>query len=60
VVGEAQESGHIITYEMGELDMETAFDFFLPEFRVDPYQFYRRLREEDPIHWGISFEPSVR
>jgi cytochrome P450 len=39
--------------------METTFDFFLPEFRLDPYRFYRRLREEDPIHWGISFEPSV-
>ena len=35
------------------------FDFFLPEFRHYPYAFYKRLRETDPIHWGISFEPGI-
>ena len=35
------------------------FDFFLPEFRQNPYAFYKRLREIDPIHWGISFEPGI-
>jgi pimeloyl-[acyl-carrier protein] synthase len=35
------------------------FDFFCPEFRLDPYPFYRRLREEDPVHWGTSFEPTI-
>src|SRR5215467_6323279 len=35
------------------------FDFFLPEFRQNPYAFYKRLRETDPIHWGISFEPGI-
>src|SRR5215472_6315347 len=35
------------------------FDFFLPEFRQNPYTFYKRLRETDPIHWGISFEPGI-
>ncbi len=35
------------------------FDFFLPEFRQNPYAFYKRLRESDPVHWGISFEPGI-
>jgi len=26
------------------------FNPFLPEFIADPYPFYRRLREEDPVH----------
>jgi cytochrome P450 len=26
------------------------FDPLLPEFHADPYPFYRRLREEDPVH----------
>jgi cytochrome P450 len=29
---------------------ETLFNPFLPEFHADPYPFYRRLREEDPVH----------
>ncbi len=35
------------------------FNFFLPEFRQNPYIFYKRLREYDPVHWGISFEPGI-
>jgi pimeloyl-[acyl-carrier protein] synthase len=35
------------------------FNFFLPEFRQNPYPFYQRLRESDPVHWGISFEPGI-
>ena len=35
------------------------FNYFLPEFRQNPYPFYQRLRETDPVHWGISFEPGV-
>ncbi|MFK0735521.1 MAG: cytochrome P450 [Gloeotrichia echinulata HAB0833] len=27
---------------------------FLPEVIADPYTVYRRYREEDPVHWGIS------
>jgi cytochrome P450 len=27
---------------------------FLPEVIADPYPIYRRYREEDPVHWGIS------
>ena len=26
---------------------------FLPEVHEDPYPFYHRLREEDPVHWNI-------
>ncbi len=26
------------------------FDPFLPEFNANPYPFYRRLREADPVH----------
>lgn len=33
------------------------FDYYSPEFRADPYPFYARLRETDPIHWGLPFEP---
>lgn len=25
-----------------------------PQFRADPYPFYRRLRERDPVHWSDS------
>ncbi len=35
------------------------FNFFLPEFCQNPYAFYKRLRESDPVHWGISFEPGI-
>jgi cytochrome P450 len=29
---------------------EILFNPFLPEFHADPYPFYRRLREQDPVH----------
>lgn len=29
---------------------EAVFNPLLPEFQADPYPFYRRLREEDPVH----------
>jgi cytochrome P450 len=29
---------------------DVLFDPFLPEFHADPYPFYRRLREQDPVH----------
>lgn len=29
---------------------EVRFDPFLPEFNADPYPFYHRLREADPVH----------
>jgi cytochrome P450 len=29
---------------------EVLFNPFLPEFHADPYPFYRRLRERDPVH----------
>jgi pimeloyl-[acyl-carrier protein] synthase len=29
---------------------EILFDPFLPEFNANPYPFYRRLREADPVH----------
>jgi cytochrome P450 len=35
------------------------FDVLEPGFRIDPYRYYRRLRQEDPIHWGTSYEPSI-
>jgi hypothetical protein len=35
------------------------FDVFEPEFRIDPYRYYRRLRQEAPVHWGTSYEPSI-
>ncbi len=35
------------------------FDLFAPAFHLDPYPFYHRLRNEDPVHWGMSFEPGI-
>lgn len=32
---------------------------FLPEFIANPYPFYRRYREEDPVHWGLSSNPRL-
>jgi cytochrome P450 len=32
----------------GDLD----YNPFLPAFHRDPYPFYRRLREADPVHWN--------
>ena len=29
---------------------EILFNPYLPEFHADPYPFYRRLREQDPVH----------
>jgi cytochrome P450 len=31
-------------------DAEVLFNPFRPEFHADPYPFYRRLREQDPVH----------
>ena len=31
-------------------DAEILFNPLLPEFHADPYPFYRRLREQDPVH----------
>jgi cytochrome P450 len=39
------------------MDQDPLFDYYSPAFRADPYPFYRRLREEDPVHWGLTFEP---
>jgi len=39
------------------MDQDPLFDYYSPEFRADPYAFYRRLRQEDPVHWGLPFEP---
>ena len=39
------------------MDQDPLFDYYSPEFRADPYSFYRRLRKEDPVHWGLPFEP---
>jgi cytochrome P450 len=32
------------------------FDPFLPAVHTDPYPYYARLREEDPVHWGMPFD----
>src|SRR5262249_40581476 len=40
-----------------QMDQDPLFDYYSLEFRADPYPFYRRLREEDPVHWGMPFEP---
>ena len=37
---------------MGWVGSDVDYNPFLPEFRRDPYPFYRRLREADPVHWN--------
>lgn len=32
---------------------------FLPEVIQDPYTYYRRYREHDPVHWGVSANPNL-
>ena len=32
---------------------------FIPEFIADPYKYYRRYREQDPVHWGVSSNPKL-
>jgi cytochrome P450 len=32
---------------------------FIPEVIEDPYKFYRRYRELDPVHWGLSANPQL-
>ncbi|MBW4491192.1 MAG: cytochrome P450 [Trichocoleus desertorum ATA4-8-CV12] len=32
---------------------------FLPEVIADPYPIYRRYREIDPVHWGVSSNPRL-
>ncbi|MBD2775822.1 cytochrome P450 [Iningainema tapete] len=32
---------------------------FIPEVIQDPYTVYRRYREEDPVHWGVSANPQL-
>lgn len=34
------------------------FDPFLPAVHANPYPFYARLREHDPVHWGMPFDGS--
>ena len=31
-------------------------DMFLPEVISDPYTYYGRLMEEDPVHWNNKYE----
>ncbi|MGJ5676081.1 MAG: cytochrome P450 [Nostochopsis sp.] len=32
---------------------------FVPEVIQDPYKFYRRYRELDPVHWGLAANPRL-
>ena len=38
--------------------METAIhdDLFAPDVIADPYTYFRRMREEDPVHWNVKYE----
>jgi cytochrome P450 len=39
------------------MDSDPLFDYYSSQFRTDPYPFYARLREQDPVHWGLPYEP---
>jgi hypothetical protein len=30
-------------------------DMFTPEVIADPYTYYGRIRDEDPVHWNETF-----
>lgn len=32
---------------------------FIPAVTSDPYTYYRRYREQDPVHWGVSSNPNL-
>lgn len=34
------------------------FDPFLPQVLANPYPTYKRLRETEPVHWGVAGDPS--
>ena len=38
------------------MDSDPLFDYYSPQFRADPYPFYARMREMDPVHWGLPYE----
>ena len=31
-------------------------DMFTPKVIADPYGYYGRLRDEDPVHWNAKYE----
>ena len=31
-------------------------DLFTPDVIANPYDYYGRLRDEDPVHWNPSYE----
>src|SRR5260370_7404823 len=31
-------------------------DMFTPDVIADPYTYYGRLRDEDPVHWNENYE----
>lgn len=35
------------------------FNPFLPQFVANPYPFYKRYRELDPVHWGVPDLPGL-
>src|SRR6476660_981404 len=39
--------------------MSVEFDYFSPDFRANPYAAYARLREQEPVCWGMGFEPGM-
>lgn len=36
------------------------YDLFAPEALLNPYPLYKRMREEDPVHYSESFGYWVR
>ena len=41
---------------MAQLPSTPAIDAQLttPQFLIDPYPVYRRLRERDPVYWSVA------
>jgi len=37
---------------MGWVSSDLDYNPFLPEFRRDPYPFYERMRDAEPVHWN--------
>jgi hypothetical protein len=38
------------------MDTTVSDDMFTPDVIADPYSYYGRLRDEDPVHWNETYE----
>lgn len=55
--GEGYKRGNVLTGEEGAMAMSVINDdMFAEDAIADPYAYYGRLREEDPVHWNEKYK----